>query len=363
MARLIYPADVEQIALGAAVLGSGGGGNPYLGEQMAIRALQRHGPVTMVDVTELKDEDSIAPVAGMGSPTVSVEKLPSGAEAIRALQALEQALCRKITHTMAIEAGGSNATAPLEVAAALGLPLVDADGMGRAFPEVQMVTFTLHGIPASPFAMADEKGSSLVINSIDNVWAERLARAACVEMGCSAMVAAYPMTGKQVKEAAVTGTLSRCQHIGRAIQEARRDKRSPAEAVAERTSGHRIFKGKVIDVQRSVVTGFARGEAILEGAGQHAGRTCRIKLQNELLAAVTDEGALCSVPDLITLLDAENGAPITTEELRYGFRVEVLGIPCSPRWRTPEGLALVGPRRFGYDFDYVPVEVRVAHGR
>ena len=31
----------------------------------------------------------------------------------------------------------------------------------------------------------------------------------------------------------------------------------------------------------------------------------------------------------------------------------------APQWRTPEGLAVVGPRAFGYDIDYVPVEERM----
>ena len=60
------------------------------------------------------------------------------------------------------------------------------------------------------------------------------------------------------------------------------------------------------------------------------------------------------------ILDAEKGEPITTEGLRYGYRVVVLGIPCNAKWRTPAGLKLVGPRYFGYQIDYVPVEERYA---
>jgi len=41
---------------------------------------------------------------------------------------------------------------------------------------------------------------------------------------------------------------------------------------------------------------------------------------------------------------------------RYGFRVTLLAIPCDPRWRTPAGLALVGPGYFGYDVEYTPAE-------
>ena len=55
------------------------------------------------------------------------------------------------------------------------------------------------------------------------------------------------------------------------------------------------------------------------------------------------------------MLDTETGEPITTETLRYGQRVTVLGAPCDERWRTPEGLALVGPRYFGYDHEYEPI--------
>jgi len=65
-------------------------------------------------------------------------------------------------------------------------------------------------------------------------------------------------------------------------------------------------------------------------------------------------------PDLIMSLDMESGSPVTTEGLKYGARIVVVGMPCAPQWRTPEGLAVVGPRAFGYDIDYVPVEQRVA---
>jgi DUF917 family protein len=44
--------------------------------------------------------------------------------------------------------------------------------------------------------------------------------------------------------------------------------------------------------------------------------------------------------------------------LRYGFRVTVIGIPCDAKWRTPQGIALGGPRHFGYDIEFVPVEER-----
>jgi hypothetical protein len=295
----------------------------------------------------------------MGAPTVMVEKLPQGEEIIAAFKALESYLGRKIDATISIEAGGLNSTTPLSVAARLGLPMVDCDGMGRAFPEIPMVTHTLHGIKATPFAMADEKGNSAILNTIDNHWTETLARSITVDMGSTALIACYATTGQELKACAIPGTISLAEKIGRTIREAWADHRDVIEAVREVTGSFKVFAGKIVDVQRRTVAGFARGEALLNGTGENAGHRLEIHFQNEHLVAILDGDIVVSVPDLITILDAETGEPITTEGLRYGFRVVVLGIPCAPKWRTPEGLTLVGPRYFGYDVDYVPVEERL----
>ena len=135
----------------------------------------------------------------MGAPTVMLEKLPSGQEALLALRTLETHLGKRVKALLSVEAGGLNSTIPIGVASELGLPLVDADGMGRAFPELQMVVMTLHGIKATPMGMADEKGNAALIETIDNRWTERLARTITIEMGGSSLTALYPMTGKQAE--------------------------------------------------------------------------------------------------------------------------------------------------------------------
>jgi hypothetical protein len=87
------------------------------------------------------------------------------------------------------------------------------------------------------------------------------------------------------------------------------------------------------------------------------GRQLSLDFQNEnLVARDSERGIVASVPDLITVLDAETGDPITTEGLQYGHRVRVIGMPCSPKWRTDRGLELVGPTYFDYDIDYEPIE-------
>lgn len=353
--REITVDDLMDMARGAAVLGTGGGGDPYIGRLLAQQAIRTHGPVTLMDVDEVPEDALIIPSAFMGAPTVMLEKIPSGAELTGALRALEDLLGRKATHTISIEAGGLNSMIPIAAAAELGLPLIDADGMGRAFPELQMLLPTLGGIAATPMALADERGNSITMRTIDNAWAERFARSATVDMGCSAAVSLYVLTGSQLRDYTVHGTMTLCQRVGAAIREAVAQHADPVEAAATSLGGRRLFDGKLTDVERCTVGGFARGEATIDGLGSDIGERMSVSFQNENLVARRGDEVLASVPDLICMLDTDTGEPVTTEALRYGLRVSVLAVPCDPRWRSPEGLALVGPGYFGYDHEYVPI--------
>ena len=351
--RLLTEEELEDLAIGAAILGTGGGGNPYVGKLLAQQAIAEYGPVEVVSLDEVPDDAVTVFSAMMGAPTVMVEKVPRGDELVRAFEALGENLGRSITHVVPAEVGGINSTLPIAAAARLRLPLVDADGMGRAFPEIQMCTPTIYGIPATPMALADEKGNKVVIETIDNHWTERLSRSITIDFGCTALIALYPMSGADARKTLIPATLTLAKALGRLVREGH-----GIDAVLARLRGHRLFEGKVADVERRTVGGFARGEARIEGTGGDAGSTLRIHFQNEHLVALCDGEALATVPDLIVVLDTETGEPITTEELRYGFRVTVVAAPCDERWRTEVGLELVGPRYFGYDVEYVPIEER-----
>jgi DUF917 family protein len=343
--------DLGALARGAAVLGTGGGGDPHIGRLLAQQALREHGPVEIVAVGHLPDDACVLPVAMMGAPTVMVEKLPSADQISVAVQTLAKYVGKTPTHLACIEAGGVNSTVPVIAAAQLGLPLVDGDGMGRAFPELQMVLPTLAGIEATPMSIVDEKGNRGVFDTISNEWAERLARSATVDMGCSAIVSLYAMTGADVRGSFVAGTLSKCVTIGRAIEQAQRAHTDPVAAVVQELGGRLLHVGKVVDVQRRTTTGFARGDAAVDGLDASHGRLLVLRFQNEHLVAELDGTAVATTPDLIIVLDTESGEPITTEALRYGHRVSVLAAPADERWHSPEGIELVGPRYFGYDLD------------
>jgi uncharacterized protein len=360
--RLLGKQEIEDIAVGAALLGTGGGGDPYIGKLLALQAIEEYGPIKLLDPEEVPDEAVIVPSAMMGAPTVMIEKVPSGEEAVTAFESLKEFMGEDIFATMPIEAGGVNSLLPFALAARQGLPVVDGDGMGRAFPELQMVTFYLDGLDATPMVLSDEKGNGMVLNTINSVWAERLARGATIEMGGSVMLAIYPMKGKDMKRSAIRNTLSLEEEIGRSIREAKEKNYDPVDAVLKITNGYRLFNGKVKDINRKTETGFARGTAVIEGINDNKNEELELNFQNEHLIAKTKDRLLCVTPDLIAVLDAETGMPITTEGLRYGARCNVIGMPCDPKWRTEKGIANVGPSYFGYDVEYTPVEELIGKG-
>jgi uncharacterized protein len=354
--RQIDRDTVGTIALGSTILGTGGGGDPYIGRLMAEQAIKECGQVQLVDPDQVPRDAFVFLVGMMGAPAVIMEKLPSGKEALRAIDALANRLGRKITHIACLEAGGINSMIPIAAAARTGLPLIDADGMGRAFPELQMLLPTLEGIRATPMALVDEKGNSLVIDAVDNRSAEAFARTATVQMGAGATMAFYPLNGDQVRTALVPRTYSMAYRIGSGLREARREHRDPVAEVARQIGGRTIFSGKVVDVLRRTVAGFQRGVAVFEGIGTWGGRSLVTDFQNEFLIARRDGKVVVSTPDLICLVDAQTAEPVTTETLRYGQRLSIVAAPCYSRWRSDEGLKIVGPQYFGYDNPYVPFD-------
>jgi DUF917 family protein len=355
--RTIDVDDMEDIAIGGAMLGTGGGGDPYVGKLMAQQAIRAHGPVRLMDVMDLDDDALVVPVCMMGAPTVMTEKLPQGDELMNAFRALEKVMGRKVDAVLCGEAGGVNSTTPFVVAAAAGLPLIDGDGMGRAYPELQMVTFTLHGVSATPMVLCDDKGNSLVLETVSNAWTERLARAATIEMGGSALLAFYPMNGRTAKKAVVAGTLSLCAKVGETLRAARAAHEDPVAAMKTLLGAKELFHGRIMDIERRTEGGFARGKATFAGVDTYKGHELRLDFQNEFLIAERDSEVLATTPDLIAVVEADSGAPVTTDSLKYGQRLITLAWPCNPMWRTPGGIDLVGPRYFKYDRDYVPLEV------
>lgn len=348
---------LESIAIGAGILGTGGGGNPYLGKLTARRLLRLGKTIDVVSLEELPDDARVVTVGGMGAPTITIEKISRGTETLEAMRALEDYVGHRIDAVIPAEIGGGNSIEPMVVAAHAGIPVIDADGMGRAFPTMPMITYFIYGISCFPCALCDDKGNKIVYpEGVDAHWLERLTRSAAVQMGGHAGAAVAYMSGADAKRTAIRDTLTLARALGDRVRAARAAREDPVQAVLEQTGGFRLMTGKIVDVDRRISEGWVRGSVTIEGTDADAGRGLEIAFQNENLVARSGGEVVAMVPDLICIVNREDGEPITTEMLRYGYRVIVVGIPCSPMLRTSEALDVVGPRAFGYDLDFTPIE-------
>ena len=360
MRRMVGAAEIENLAIGAAVLGTGGGGDPYIGKLMTIDAINKFGEIEVITPDEVPDDELVFVSQMMGAPTIMVEKICNGQEAVAAYNEMVAVLGRKPYAIYAVEAGGMNSTIPFVLAATLQIPLVDCDLMGRAFPELQMTTLGINGIKDRPAVLADEKGNIVTIKAIDDVWLEKIGREVTMVMGGYSVMASYPCSGRELKDCCIPDTVSLCEEIGHAVVSARAEHADPVEAVLKVTNGFRLYRGKITDVERRTDGKFVRGHAKLDGLDADKGTSMTIKFQNENLIATRDEVVMATTPDLIMCLDQESGTPVTTESLKYGARVVVIAMPCNKHWRSEKGLEIVGPRAFGYDVDYVAIEDLVA---
>lgn len=342
--------NIEAYALGCALLSAGGGGDPAIGLVMARRAIAASGPIPVIDCAEVDPDLLVLPCGLIGSPTVAQERVWHGAEIVQLAGAAERLAHAPVGAVMCYEIAGVNGLLPVIWAITLGRPLLDADGMGRAFPEMQQQAMHVAGVPASPVILTDGRGNIIVVEAADNLEAERLTRSCAATFDGVCAGALYVMTARSASAAAIRGSVSKAIRIGTVVSSC---DSGWLAALADETAGQVLIAGKITEIDRRTDASFTRGHAVVEGCGLHAGRRLRLELQNEVLVAIEDGEVRATVPDIIALLELENGRPVETERLHYGQRIGVVAIPGPDVWRSDEGLQVVGPRAFGYDVDYV----------
>jgi DUF917 family protein len=354
--RVVTADELESLALGAWILGTGGGGDPYQ-KLLNMRRLYQQGyRVSLLDPMYLADEDYVAVVSGMGAPLVGQERLADPHFAAKPVRMMAEYLGTEFRAVMALEIGGGNGLQPFMVAALTGLPVVDADCMGRAYPEAQMTSFAAHDLQMYPMAVADIRDNEVIVaRAASAKWVERISRKVTVEFGSTAATCKAPRRGHEVKSAGILYTATKAIRLGERVFAARKAHADPIAAVIAETGGKTMFTGKVVDVERRTTEGFLRGRAVVEGLGDDRGERFVLHFQNEFSVGERDGKPVVMTPDLICVLDSVSGDGIGTDVLRFGQRVSVLALPAPEVFTSKRGLELVGPRAFGFDFDYTSV--------
>lgn len=343
--RRIARNEISDIIVGATFLGAGGGGSPKTGQLL----LDQIDSVNVVDLDEVPDGANVCVVAGMGSPAV-LREIGWKGEEILALEKFEEITGKKIDFLVPVEIGAFNSITPLHAGSVKKLPVVDADGAGRAVPELQMTTFQLYGISASPVVLADRTGNTAVLYAKDTHTAEKLARAITTEFGMQAGIACYAMTGQQLKQAAVPNTLSLAEKVGRTIRNSRLSGSNVIEAVVGITGGKTITVGKVAKKTTETRSGFDYGRIYLEDVV--------VDYKNENMIVWKGNYPVAMVPDLICWITT-NGEPLTNADIEEGMEVALIVIKAHQKWHTKNGFELFKSVlcSLGYHGDYLSLSI------
>lgn len=363
--------DLAFIAEGVGIFGTGGGGSVYSTYMNTVDVLRSvpKGRMRIIEPEAAFSGSHIAFVAGVGSPSVSNERLAGDAEFSAALASL--AKYENIVEYTGIvhpEIGGGNGMCGFPAAAAMDLPIIDADSMGRAFPRVDMsLPFVYSSCDPFPAVVADARKNAQVIAYADSPRRlETLMRATCVELGHSAAVA-MTIPGHSLRDYCCHNVMSMSWYVGRAIYFARRQNRNVVQAVISVWPGSSLlYCGKVGSLSKNVKGGWSTGIAVVNpdtesledscGAPEIPARPMVLQYQNEFLYAALQNADLslepvCTTPDMVTVLD-QDGSAIATNELRFGLRVSVIAMPAHPLWLTPQGMKVASPEAFGLDMAY-----------
>ncbi len=320
--------DIESLAVGVWVLGTGGGGSPYLG-LLNMRQLYAAGKrVRLMQPEDLADDDAVAVVSNQGAPLVGQERLTDSRNIARTVQLMEEVTGLRFRAIMALEIGGGNSIQPLMAAAHLDRPVVNADCMGRAYPEAQMTSVAVGDLRPYPLASVDPRGVESIVYKVPTwKWMERVSRKICTEYGSVASTCKAPRTGAEIKRWGIPHTTTKAIRIGEAVRDAQRRHEDPIAAILKVEPGKWLYKGKVADVERRTTEGFLRGRTRFDGLDEWRQDTMEIHFQNEWIVAWMNDRPVAMSPDLICVLDSVSGEAIGTETIRYGQRVTVIALP------------------------------------
>lgn len=361
--------DCEDFIQGCLFMGTGGGGSAERGLAALLGALDQGLELSWVDPSDIPDDAwtcSIYNVGSIAPPGPEVEaqierhKLSdqlNGREMEAAINELSAYAGVEIKGLVPVELGASNTPEPLVTGARMGIPVIDGDYAGRAVPEEMQSTPYLYGKSSYPLVSLDRWGNVVVLKQATNPYMlERITTTLSMASFGVCTIAATLLNGIEMKETVVPGTLTRCLEIGRAIRNALEQRRDPVRAVAEHTDAWTLFEGTVAGKDWEDRDGFMFGTIHIDGSGPNAGSRMDIWLQNENHVSWIDGKPFVCSPDLIVVVDRETGQGFTNDIIDAGHRVAVLGLKGVEDFRSEFGLASSGPRYFGFDIDYVPIE-------
>jgi hypothetical protein len=364
--RTLTEQEIMDMMLGSSIQASRGANTQQTVDRMK-GAIAQGRTFTMIGADDLPNDWTTVTVAGVGgggawdyvTERVKGQNLPTVPNAaVLAAQALSRHIGRKFNAVVRIEAAQS--AGALLLASELAVPVVDACLSGRARPEIEQQIPWINGIPATPAALVTRWGDTVILDkTVDDYRAEDLGRAVAVASGGSAQMAMNPMRASDVRRGVIKGALSQAILFGKTAREAVAQGKDPVAELVRVTKGFKLFQGIVAKADMKGDRGFTWWDVELKGTDKYAGNGYKIYVKNENIVAWLDGVPDAMSPDTIQNLDPKTGDAHNGGALggyKVGAELAIIGYDTSPLWRTPKGIEVFGPRHFGFDFDYVPIE-------
>ena len=368
--------DCEDFVRGLCFMATGGGGSMEVGLSTLLEQLGSGRKVEWVDATSLPDNAWTAVVAGMGGRPAeggaekeltelgcSEEKYDYLGMLVTAIEALQDSAGVRVEAIVPVEVGADNVPVPMVAALKLGLPVIDGDyAGGRAIPEVPQTIPEIRGVPAWPMSFVTRWGDVLILrDAVSTAMADRIGRmmnlASYGEIGCSC----YLTQISDVKQVLAAGTLTEALRVGRVIREAREKGMDPVAEAVKAVDGWLLFEGEITEaeIEDEQSYAFGLGTYHLRGLRHSEGHTFKIWYKNEYHMSWMDGRPFVTSPDSMAVVDLETAEPALSFDFSVGDQVAVIGRRGHAVHRSPEGVQVLGPRHFGFDLDYVPIEDRV----
>ncbi|MGB9868006.1 MAG: DUF917 domain-containing protein [Bacillota bacterium] len=361
--------DLEDFVRGCTILGVGGGGNPVEGLKALKEQVAAGRKVGWVELCELPDQGWAACTFLMGSTAPLTEEKKQQMRELGliswkwernlplAVKELEGYTGKTVDVLVPFELGGSNTPAPIAAAAALGKLVVDGDYAGRAVPEITQTTAVATGFPFCPVASVDKWGNVCFLReAISYQMAERIGKLISDAAFGSTGLAGFMVPLEQMKKVVLPGTLSKALEVGRTVRLARESGGDVFQALHQKHGFRLLFKGTVVDKRWEDREGYYWGTHTLHGEGEFTGHTFKVFFKNENHLSWFDGRPFVTSPDLIMNLDPVSGEPVINDKVKVGTWLVIMGAPCEPGMRSEALLKVLGPRYFGMDADYTPIE-------
>lgn len=339
----VFLSDLPSLEAGVSLLGSGGGDMSHV----AFRLTEGHWPsdtvVKLLDAADMSPDDTVMAIGIVGAGSLIAERTPNGSEFAQVLARMSAFIGTAPAALLCLEIGGQNGLMIFDAALQTGLPMVDADMMGRALPRLSQFSVSVAGYPLTPLVLVTSASQSVLVEGGDGPSVDRLVRSVLATSEGWASVGFAPIAVKDLGRTTILGSVSQALALGRSYLS--RESWTSAEDLASALGGRLLGVGRVVDVARLPRNGKTDlGSVIVAEAD---GRILRVDMVSEYLVALSDGVPVASTPDIIAVIERRGGMPVQCTEVHPGMDVTVLCLEVAEFWRKDEHLPFVGPKAFG----------------